>query len=45
MRMDRRLVGLGLFFIVFGGVLLGARQGWITEDVVGRAVAALAASC
>ena len=35
MRMDRRLVVLGIFFIVFGGVLLGARQGWITEDVVG----------
>jgi LiaI-LiaF-like transmembrane region len=34
-RMDRRLVILGIFFIVFGGVLLGARQGWIAEDVVG----------
>ena len=35
MHMDRRLVVLGIFFLVFGGVLLGARQGWIPEDVVG----------
>jgi LiaI-LiaF-like transmembrane region len=34
MRVDRRLVSFGIFFIVFGGVLLGARQGWIPENVV-----------
>jgi hypothetical protein len=34
MRVDRRLVFLGVFFIVFGGVLLAARQGWIPADVV-----------
>lgn len=34
MHLDRRLVFVGIFFIVFGGVLLGARQGWIPEDVV-----------
>ena len=34
MRTDRRLIYLGLFLLVFGGVLLGARQGWIPEDLV-----------
>jgi hypothetical protein len=34
MRVDRRLVYFGIFFIVFGGVLLGARQGWIPAEVV-----------
>jgi hypothetical protein len=34
MKVDRRLVSFGIFFLVFGGVLLGARQGWIPEDVV-----------
>src|SRR5262245_42744594 len=34
MRIDRRLVFFGIFFIVFGGVLLGARQGWIPATVV-----------
>jgi hypothetical protein len=34
MRVDRRLVFFGIFFVVFGGVLLGARQGWIPENVV-----------
>ena len=34
MHVDRRLLFFGVFFIVFGGVLLGARQGWIPEDVV-----------
>jgi hypothetical protein len=34
MQVDRRLVSFGIFFLVFGGVLLGARQGWIPEDVV-----------
>jgi Domain of unknown function (DUF5668) len=33
---DKRLIGVGVFFIVFGGVLLGARQGWIPADVVER---------
>jgi hypothetical protein len=34
MRVDRRLVFFGIFFVVFGGVLLGARQGWIPESLV-----------
>jgi cell wall-active antibiotic response 4TMS protein YvqF len=34
MHVDRRLVYIGIFLIVFGGVLLGARQGWIPESVV-----------
>jgi Domain of unknown function (DUF5668) len=34
MHTDRRLIYLGLFLLVFGGVLLGARQGWIPEEVV-----------
>ena len=34
MQTDRRLIYLGLFLLVFGGVLLGARQGWIPEDLV-----------
>jgi hypothetical protein len=37
MRADRNLIGWGLFFIVFGGVLLGVRQGLIPSDVAGRA--------
>jgi hypothetical protein len=37
MRLDRRLVGIGLFLVVFGAVLLAARQGWIEPDLVGRA--------
>ena len=37
MRLDHRLVGVGLFFIVFGAVLLAARQGWIAAEIVGRA--------
>lgn len=37
MRADRNLVGWGLFFIVFGGVLLGVRQGWISVDAAARA--------
>lgn len=37
MRIDPRLIGFGLFFIVFGAVLLGARQGWIPADLVDRA--------
>src|SRR6476659_5758569 len=34
MRVDGRLVFFGVFFLVFGGVLLGARQGLIPEDVL-----------
>jgi hypothetical protein len=34
LRSDRRLIYLGLFLLVFGGVLLAARQGWIPENVV-----------
>jgi hypothetical protein len=37
MRLDRRLAGIGLFLVVFGAVLLAARQGWIDPDLVGRA--------
>jgi len=37
MRFDRRLVGFGVFLIVFGSVLLAVRQGWITSDVAQRA--------
>ncbi|HSL33021.1 MAG TPA: DUF5668 domain-containing protein [Candidatus Limnocylindrales bacterium] len=37
MRLDPRFIGWGLFFIVFGAVLLGARQGWIPDDLVDRA--------
>ena len=37
MRLDLRLVGVGLFFIVFGGVLLAARQGWVSPDAAARA--------
>jgi hypothetical protein len=34
MQVDRRLILFGTFFLVFGGVLLGARQGWIPANVV-----------
>ena len=34
MHTDRRLIYLGVFLLVFGGILLGARQGWIPETVV-----------
>jgi cell wall-active antibiotic response 4TMS protein YvqF len=34
MQVDRRLIFFGIFFVVFGGVLLGARQGWIPANVV-----------
>jgi hypothetical protein len=37
MRSSRSFIGWGLFFIVFGGVLLGVRQGWIPTDVAQRA--------
>jgi cell wall-active antibiotic response 4TMS protein YvqF len=37
MRWNRNLVGWGLFFIVFGVVLLGVRQGWISTELAGRA--------
>lgn len=34
MQVDRRLISFGIFFLTFGGVLLGARQGWIPATVV-----------
>jgi hypothetical protein len=37
MRLDPRLIGFGVFFIVFGLVLLGTRQGWIDAAVAERA--------
>lgn len=37
MRVNRSLVGWGVFLIVFGVVLLGVRQGWIPTDVASRA--------
>lgn len=37
MRIDSRLIGFGVFFLVFGGVLLAARQGAIPEELVERA--------
>lgn len=37
MRSNRNFIGWGLFFIVFGGVLLGVRQGWIPTDLAQRA--------
>jgi Domain of unknown function (DUF5668) len=37
MRSRRNFIGWGLFLIVFGGVLLGVRQGWIPTDVAQRA--------
>jgi cell wall-active antibiotic response 4TMS protein YvqF len=33
-QINRRFLYLGLFFLVFGGVLLAARQGWISDEVV-----------
>jgi hypothetical protein len=33
-QINRRLLYFGLFFLVFGGVLLAARQGWISDEVV-----------
>jgi Domain of unknown function (DUF5668) len=36
MRANSNLIGFGLFFIVFGAILLGVRQGWIPTDVAGR---------
>jgi hypothetical protein len=37
MRANRNLIGWGLFFIVFGVVLLAVRQGWISTELAGRA--------
>ena len=37
MRADRNLIGWGVFFLVFGGVLLAVRQGWISAAVAERA--------
>ena len=36
MKANSNLIGFGLFFIVFGAVLLGVRQGWIPSEVAGR---------
>ncbi len=36
MKANSNLIGFGLFFIVFGAILLGVRQGWIPSDVAGR---------
>ena len=37
MRADRNLIGWGVFFIMFGGVLLAVRQGWIPAEFAERA--------
>ena len=37
MRIDRRLVGLGLFLVTAGAVMLAIRQGVIPDDIAGRA--------
>jgi Domain of unknown function (DUF5668) len=37
MRIDSRLIGFGLFFIVFGGILLAGRQGLIEPALLERA--------
>ncbi len=36
MKMNRNLIGVGLFFIVFGAFLLGVRQGWIPTEIAER---------
>lgn len=36
MKANSSLIGFGQFFIVFGTILLGVRQGWIPTDVAGR---------
>ena len=36
MKANSNLIGFGLFFIVFGAVLLGVRQGWIPTAVAER---------
>ena len=37
MRLDRRFLNWGLFFIVLGGVPLAVQQGWLDEEVARRA--------
>ena len=37
MRADRNLIGWGVFFLVFGGVLLAVRQGWLSAEIAERA--------
>ena len=37
MRVDRNLIGWGVFFVMFGGVLLAVRQGWIPAEFAERA--------
>ena len=36
MRANSNLVGFGLFFVVFGAILLGVRQGWIPPETAER---------
>lgn len=36
MKGNSNLIGFGLFFVVFGAVLLGVRQGWIPTDLAER---------
>lgn len=36
MRIDRRLLGFGLFFLLLGGIPLGVRAGVLSPEVVGR---------
>lgn len=36
MRANSNLIGFGLFFVVFGGILLGVRQGWIPTELAER---------
>lgn len=37
MSVDRRLLNWGVFLVLLGGVPLAVTQGWIPEDIVGRA--------
>jgi hypothetical protein len=37
MRIDGRLVGLGIFLVTVGAVMLGVREGVIDEEIAGRA--------
>jgi hypothetical protein len=37
MKIDRRLVGFGLFLVTVGAVMLAVRQGWLPEETARRA--------